>query len=149
VGKLRRRLVVQPIVTPVTTPTLPDRARTAFGEWLGGLDLWDHFATLTFDYYPSLDTARRLFDVWVKRLERDAKGRVNWFWVLERGAFGKPHLHALVSGTAGIGSTGCVGAWSFGLAEAVDYDRNRAASYYLTKTLNLDWAEYDLSVKPR
>ncbi len=122
-------------------------ARRGWGTWLGGFP-WHHFATLTFAYQPSPAAASRRLSTWIRRLEQRAQERVYWFYALERGAAGTLHLHSLVSGTRRLRAASVKAAWSYGRADASDYDARRGASYYVTKSLGLDVVEYGIDPPP-
>ncbi len=124
------------------------RTRRAWGAFLSGF-LWHHFATLTFAYQPSVPVAIRRFGVFVRRLEQRAQERVHWFYVLERGAAGMFHVHSLLSGTNRLHAASVADAWSWGRADASDYDARRGAAYYVTKSVASDVVEYDIDPPPR
>ena len=146
-GRIRR-------VSTFLTARDADRLKVAlttqrdWGEWLTGF-LWAHFATLTFRHQPAVPAAIRDFKVWVRRLEQRALERVYWFYALERGAAGMLHLHCLVSGTRELSGGSLEDAWSWGRADASPYDPERGASYYVTKAVASDAAEYDIDPPPR
>ena len=123
-------------------------ARRVWGDWLNQFS-WDHFATLTFRHQPSSPGAIRRFGVFVRRLEQRAQERVHWFYVLERGAAGMFHLHSLLSGTNRLHAASVADAWSWGRADASDYDARRGAAYYVTKSVASDVVEYDIDPPPR
>lgn len=121
--------------------------RRAWGQWLS-IFVWHHFATLTFACQPSVVGATRDFRTWVRRLEQRAQERVFWFYVLERGAAGQLHVHALVSGTRQLQAASFKDAWSWGRADASAYNRHRGAAYYVSKCLASHLVEYDVNLPP-
>jgi len=122
------------------------QARHEWGGWLGRMP-WDHFITLTFANSLGPEAALRRFKRWVRRVEQRAQQGVASFHVLERGAAGRWHLHVLLWGTTHVPNKGLEQAWSCGRADAAAYDKRLGASYYVTKVVGTDVAEYDIDFR--
>ena len=120
------------------------RLRTTWGDWLGQTQ-WHHFATLTFRYRASEQSAVKQFMRWIRYLERRAQQRVDWFYAVERFASGAYHLHTLVHGTSSLEASALRKAWQCGRADASRYDPQRGATYYVTKKIGADVVGYDIS----
>jgi hypothetical protein len=68
----------------------------------------------------------------VRRLERVAQRRLDWFLVVERSA-GFAHVHALISGADDLALNRLQRAWKLGFTRVERYDPQRGAAFYLTK----------------
>jgi hypothetical protein len=112
-------------------------ARREYGHWLGSDLVWHHLATLTFAHEASLEVAHREFGGWVRSLERRGQRAVGWFLVVERGAAGRLHLHALLVGTQHLQTEELERTWRPGRAAVSVYDPGKPGSYYLSRALAL------------
>ena len=81
----------------------------------------------------------------LRRLERIAQGPLGWFTVSERGAGGRWHMHILIETSSAVSSGRVEKAWTGGRADVVEYDPSKGAVQYLTKFVDDDEAEYDIS----
>lgn len=119
------------------------RARSAWGEWLGEAYLWHHFATFTFVWGPGPERAVQELRRWIRKVERLAQGPVGCFYVAERGeATGQLHLHVLLVGTQRLSSHMLERSWRHGRSEVSVYDSHLAGSYYVTKDVGLQTADW-------
>ena len=136
--------------------------RSALGEWWNKFP-WHYFVTLTFKHQPSREAAVRNFRRWIRRLEQQAKHRVEWVYLLERGPYGRWHFHAFVHSENRLAKSSLKSAWTLsweemplekllvrpekvwaiGRVDAQVYDRRRGASYYLSGKVNSDVVEWD------
>jgi hypothetical protein len=136
---------------PLAMPRTPagmvseEDQRAAYTEFLKQFG-WSHFATFTAATSSDDRLLHRLPQA-IRQLERVAQGPVRAFWVRERGACGTPHLHVLLTGTAGIACERIDRAWRIGRADVEIYDPTRGAVFYLTKSLMEPDARWDLSSK--
>jgi hypothetical protein len=116
-----------------TTPWDKEKAlRHVWGAWLQGF-AWDHVATLTFGLAPTLNTASRALQSWLRRLARNAQRRVACFHSIERGGSGFLHVHALTVGTSILRIEQLDAAWPSGITRIEVYDASRGAPWYVTK----------------
>ena len=115
--------------------TARGRLRRAWTEHLGQYE-WSHFATLTTRFPMTAVQLRREFEYgYVRRLARIAQGAVPWFCVVEHGATGTAHVHALLACTETLGIEQMRAAWRLGFTHVEAYDWRRGAAFYLTKEL--------------
>ena len=121
-----------------------DSVAQSWGEWLTRYE-WDHYATLTFTYEPTVDQARRDFTRFRRRLEQRAQRAVQWFSAIETGQFGRRHMHALLQGTQGLAAEEVEAPWRSGIARVEPYDAKRGATYYVSKTIGRAATEHDIS----
>jgi hypothetical protein len=120
-------------------------SRREYGRWLGSDFIWHHLVVLTFAHEANLDRARREFGDWVRSLERRGQRAVGWFFVAERGAAGRLHLHALLVGTQHLHVTELERSWRPGRATVSVYDPQQAGSYYLAKGIGLKADDWDIA----
>lgn len=106
-----------------------DRQRDEMGRWLNGYR-WDHFVTLTHRYPQSGD---RDVYAWLRRLEQRAGRAVQFAVFSERTTDGFVHHHALIHGSAGLGTAAVRQAWKSGISHVEEYDASRGASHYVCK----------------
>jgi hypothetical protein len=116
--------------------------RTSWGDWLDPRP-WTHFGTFTFAYDASPAHVERQSKRWLRRIEQRAQNKVGWFYVIERGAAGHLHLHALTSGTAHLDSSSIAAAWPAGRADVAVYEPTRGAAHYVTKDLGTRAVHWD------
>lgn len=117
--------------------------RAAYADFLRQFE-WAHFATFT-AATASDDLLLYRLPQAIRNMEKAAKKPVRAFWVRERGAYGTPHLHVLLTGTEGLSSKQIDRAWRIGRADVQVYDPARGAVFYLTKSLLEPDARWDLS----
>jgi len=126
----------------------------AFGSWLSGLAVWDHFCTWTFaspvTVAGALSAARRHMED-LQVLSAHQNGLIQPVGAVvftgQGGKGGLVHLHALTASTRLLrafcgerlpprtwGQQCCmVHAWRYGYARCLPYDRRRGAGYYVAK----------------
>lgn len=126
-------------------PQISGQHREAFAQFLAEFS-WTHFATFT-AATRSDDCLLTEYRKTIRRLERVAQGPVRSFWVVERGLFGTPHLHALLTGTERVTCARIERSWRLGHSEVRVYDPELKATFYVTKTLGDEEARWDLSAK--
>jgi hypothetical protein len=116
----------------------------AWGAYLHEFS-WDHFATLTFRYPQSVDTAIREILNWVRHLSKDTQRPIPCFYAIERGASGWLHVHMLTAGTASLTVEKMRKAWRAGISRIEVFDQTRGAAWYVSKGLlgRCEW--YDVS----
>jgi hypothetical protein len=121
--------------------------RKVYAQFLAGFS-WSHFCTFT---APPTAEARliRSFSQTVRRLERVAQGPVRWFWVRERGSWGTPHLHVLLSGTDKVSCQRIRKEWRLGHCDVSPYDPSQGGVFYLTKDLFSEYSLWDVAPKLR
>jgi hypothetical protein len=129
-------------------PTVGRGLRRAWAAHLGAYE-WHHFATLT-SRTPRSRTGlvREWAPVFVRRLERRAQRRIDWYVAAERGASGEWHLHALLYGTGALSTADVERAWKIGHTRVRVYDPNRGAAGYVAKAVLDSDAWYDVSRRP-
>ncbi len=132
-----------------TTTALQD----AYGDFLRRFD-WDWFVSLTFSSPVTKAGAEFLFKKFFSRLQVRTQGELSGYYVIERGALGTFHIHALINGIGHLpircskghqnDCTGCATHdWPHGYAVIRKYFANGAAAYYVAKQVALgrpsDW----------
>lgn len=145
------RLVTMPLPVPTAIPGSPFGAsaaeiRAAWGVFLQQF-IWEHFATLTFRFPPSVDAAVREFLVWIRRLSKYAQRPIPWFYALERGGSGWRHFHVLMAGTASLTIENMCEVWwtAAGISRIEDYDPALGAAWYVTKDISGHCEDYAVS----
>lgn len=107
---------------------------------------WDAFLTLTASLWTP-EQLLRAFREYVRHLTRAVQGKVRYFVVVEIGASGTAHLHALLSGTAALRPALLERKWRPGFAQAARYDERRGAAAYITKDMLRNADEWAFSEK--
>ena len=118
-----------------------------WGHWLEGLAEWDHFATLTFNFGATVQSAVKHSRGWLRWCERRAQQRVDWFYVVEGGDHSLVHVHTLMVGTGCVGAKALEAGWLHGIAQVVQYAPAGGAAHYVAKSLGIDTATYDFRIK--
>jgi hypothetical protein len=124
-----------------------DAVVTQWGNWLETIAEWDHFATLTFNFDATVQSAVRYSRGWLRWCERRAQQRVDWFYVVEGGGGSLVHVHSLMVGTVGVKARDLETGWLHGIAQVVPYAPAGGAAQYVAKSLADEQAVYDLRVK--
>ncbi|HXD23215.1 MAG TPA: hypothetical protein VN613_07635 [Gemmatimonadaceae bacterium] len=135
-----------------STPDRRTDLRADTARWLGGHQ-WDHFITLTTSGAETftVDALGRAFANYVAGVEATIGHAVRWFRVIEGvstpGA--RPHLHALLYGTFGVGTRALRSRhlWRHGNVNVKRYDPALGAVGYLVKELGnaAEWDAWDVS----
>lgn len=129
-----------------TRETIRRATRQAYVDWIASQP-WHHFATLTPQSDLPCDKLVREFKYGFIRRASFHCPRIAWFAVVETGASGHRHVHALTSGTDSLTVDGLASAWKAGYAKILLYDKRGDAAAYVTKDI-LDRAEwYDVSTR--
>ncbi len=142
----------------------------AMGDFLNGYP-WAHWCTLTFRPPASERDAARVPREW-GRWRKKIRGAVPvgleyalrqwavfartttvaagvplfWFYGVEHGErLGRLHLHALFGNTERLPAPLMRASWTAGFAQVDAYDPTRGASYYVTKYVTKELAEWDVS----
>lgn len=110
---------------------------------------WDHACTLTHKQQASEAALADWFSRWVRQLESFGHGRVDWFWVIERGGhLSRTHIHALLANTARIPVRQLEKRWVWGTSDIRPYDDSPvAALQYVVKDMPERCVSYELSPK--
>lgn len=89
----------------------------AYAEWLGQ-NHWDHFATLTFEYPTSIDTAYHQTEArFLRDLGRRAGRSINYYGTIETGPVERrTHVHLVPEGTEALLCKTIADAWQCGHA---------------------------------
>ena len=122
---------------------------SAYGKFLGRSFRWTHFGTMTFRYCTSAASGLSCFRKWVKFVEKDRGTRVGWFASVERDKKGAAHVHFLLRIEGSVNCRELMRQWHLGYAHIVRYDPKRPGSYYVTKGLGEENAEYDFNYPQR
>jgi hypothetical protein len=122
----------------------------AWGRFLSQFH-WDWFVTLTFrDPQPSF-RAHRLFQRFMRDLERASGLRVAWFMVFEYGARnGRLHIHALMLNVAHLARLKWMEEWNLraGYARILPFNGDRGAAYYCAKYVTKSSSEWEIEGLP-
>ena len=140
------------------------------GDFLNGYP-WAHWCTLTFRPPASerdvgrvprewgrwrkkirgavpvgLDYALRQWSAFQRATTIAAGVPLFWFYGVEHGErLGRLHLHALFGNTERLPVATMRASWTAGFADVDAYDPTRGASYYVTKYVTKELAEWDVS----
>ncbi len=119
----------------------------AWVKWLAHYPI-DHFSSLSFRNVATEERADKARDRWVRRLERDNGGRVDWVSVFEPGDLhGRYHLHVLTLNTASLTCRLMATCWHEGTSRIRQYRRERGALFYTLIRMRFDAVTYDVSAK--
>ena len=119
----------------------------AWGQFLVRFP-WDWFVTLTFRDPVVSFRAHRLFDKFVRDLEKAAGLPVFWFRVDEIGPHGgRFHLHALIGNVAHLRRMTWVDKWNLiaGYARILPFNAKQGAAYYTAKYVAKQSSEWGMS----
>ena len=131
----------------------------AMGKWLGDLAPWDVFSTWTFSRPVNVQGAMYMARRHLRWVERAAGVPTYGFVGVEKGERGGLlHLHALMGNVARLkpycgtrlapgtwGRECClVHGWPCGIARVLPYDPKLGASYYVSKYVTKQLAEWEL-----
>lgn len=112
------------------------QAAAPYGAWLSKYS-WDHFLTVGFPDFLRPEAVQARFRKGIRALESYWGHLLAWAATVEYGASGgRPHVHALISGSAVHPVRELVYPWKFLHTHARDYDPTRGAAYYATKQCN-------------
>lgn len=126
------------------------RYRDGMAAWLSRC-LWRHYATLTDDCGNSPASLLRQGLRFVRRLESRARGRVDYFLIVEGAGRDFPHLHALLLGTDSLTVREIERQWRLGVTSVRRFDPTRGAASYVAKELahaDFDPDLYDIRLPP-
>jgi hypothetical protein len=129
------------------------RARCVQDAWVGYVSRypWSHIGVLTPRYEVSVDRLLRECAVFSRRLERIAQGPVPWFAAAEGITDGRPHIHALIGGTAQLALRQVYRCWTLGHSHIRIYRGSARSIGYALKRLGEgpDAAEHSAFKLPR
>jgi hypothetical protein len=117
-----------------------------WGEFLSQFE-WDWFVTLTFRDWVKSFRAHRLFDLFVRELEKAAGQRIFYFRVDEIGPQGgRFHLHALIGNVAHLRRMFWMDYWDklAGHARILPFSSRRGAAFYVAKYVCKQLGEWEL-----
>ena len=120
------------------------RIQAEWGDYLSQFD-WGHFCTLTSPARSSAMLQREFVQCFIRLLTRQGQQRVKWVYVIEHGADGLAHIHALLSGAERMTVDRVAKAWRLGWAQVRIYNAAAAAAYYVSKSMGTGDAQYDIS----
>lgn len=128
-----------------------DKNVQAYGDWIANMAKWDWFGTFTFEYEDlpaerlrkkdftkiSYGSAVKTFDLFMDKLTRLNGRPFYWVRVTEDSRWrSAPHFHALIGGAGYLKRYEVESMWKpmAGIAKVYEYDPNRGAAHYLSKT---------------
>jgi hypothetical protein len=110
--------------------------------------LWDWFVTLTFRDSVGSFRAHRLFEHFVRELEKAAGIPIFWFRADEIGFHGgRFHIHALIGNVAHLRRLTWMDRWNklAGIARILPFDSKRGAVHYTAKYVTKQSGDWELS----
>jgi hypothetical protein len=119
----------------------------AWGQFLSGFS-WDWYVTLTFRDWVKSFRAHRLFEHFVRELEKAAGIPIFWFRADEIGFHGgRFHIHALIGNVAHLRRLTWMDRWNklAGIARILPFDSKRGAAYYCAKYVTKQSGDWELS----
>ena len=118
----------------------------AWGEFLRQFP-WDWFATMTIREGIPRNVAAGKFNRFARDVAEAAGLPVGWFRGEELTFAGHVHFHALFTNTAHLRHSYWQDIWNrrAGFARILQYDPRKGATYYVTKYVGTEFAEWDLS----
>lgn len=122
------------------------RTRRAWAAYLDDAE-WSLFATLTTRQPTSAITIRRHFqNRFIRWLARISHSPPAWFYVIESGSVDeRVHLHALLYAPAVVDKEVLKMGWDLGFCDVREFRLGTRVCDYLTKSLDPDRDEYDVS----
>ena len=108
----------------------------AWGKWLDMNWEWEWYVTLTFRDVVGVRRAENLFQKWLKELEKRSGNDVQYVRCTEWQRYrGVPHYHALMLNLKHVRRLTWMDRWFelAGIARIFPYDRNKGATFYLSK----------------
>jgi len=118
-----------------------------WGQFLSQFS-WDWYVTLTFRDWVKSFRAHRLFEQFVRELEKAAGIPIFWFRADEIGTRGgRFHIHALVGNVAHLRRMTWVDRWHelAGIARILPFNSKRGAAYYCAKYVTKQFGDWELS----
>lgn len=126
---------------PQTHKKATDAGLLARGETWGRYSRRIHSAAPVSQEY-----ALRMWGAFNRKLALEASVPTFWFYGVEHGEkFGRLHLHALTGNTERIPTFRIRELWGAGWSHVKTYDPTKGASYYITKYVSKELAEWDIS----
>ena len=119
----------------------------AWGEFLSQFE-WDWFVTLTFREWVNSFRAHRLFEYFVRDLDKAAGQPIFWFRADEIGPHGgRLHLHALIGNVGHLRRMSWVDHWDrlAGFGRILPYSSKRGAAFYVAKYVTKQLSDWELS----
>ena len=119
----------------------------AWGQFLSGFS-WDWYVTLTFRDWVKSFRAHRLFEQFMRDLEKAAGIPIFWFRADELGTHGgKFHIHALIGNVAHLRRLTWMDRWHdlAGIARILPFNAKRGAAYYCAKYVTKQSGDWELS----
>src|SRR5438067_6281095 len=117
---------------PLCLVSTTGQLREAWGQFLSAFP-WDWFVTLTFREEIGSYRAHRLFESFIRALEKAAGTPLFWFRVDEIGGrTGRFHIHALIGNVAHLRRMTWVDWWDrvAGYARTLPFDAKRSAAHH-------------------
>jgi len=113
---------------------------TAFAAWIDPYP-WQWFATLTFAKSISSIVAKKLFNNFVRRIDKNAIYVLGVEWFKYKRDF--IHIHSLIGNIKGFNPEEIMKKWhrQYGINKIEPYNKELGARFYLGKylTKDLDW----------
>jgi hypothetical protein len=119
----------------------------AWGQFLSGFS-WDWYVTLTFRDWVKSFRAHRLFEQFMRDLEKAAGIPIFWFRADELGTHGgKFHIHALIGNVAHLRRLTWMDRWHdlAGIARILPFNAKRGAAFYCAKYITKQSGDWELS----
>jgi hypothetical protein len=119
----------------------------AWGQFLSGFS-WDWYATLTFRDWVKSFRAHRLFEQFMRDLEKAAGIPIFWFRADEIGFHGgRFHIHALIGNVAHLRRLTWMDHWDklAGIARIFPFNAKRGAASYCAKYITKQSGDWELS----
>lgn len=118
--------------------------RNAWAEFLGAR-AWDFEITLTSKHAVGAARLAREFRRMQRRLERISKSPVLWYYVIEHGASGREHIHALLGCDKCLVGDIIASQWRLGHTRVRRYASEHGASYVVKQFGSRQPEHYDIS----
>ena len=108
---------------------------------------WTHTLHLTSRFMTSTATMEREFHRFRRIIARNAQGPVPFFYAVEEGVAGFPHIHGLIAGTGHLTTAQLEKRWRLGHTAVGVYDPRLVGCYYCTKDLDSEIDRYDFDFR--